>query len=105
MDVTDKNFQEEVLEKSKELPVVVDFWAPWCGPCLYLGPIIEKVAEEYNGKIILVKVNVDESQLIAGKYRIMGIPTVIMFKNGVKVASFSGAIPEDEVKKWLENNL
>ena len=104
-EVNDNNFQEKVIEKSKEIPVVVDFWATWCMPCLMLGPVLEKLAEEYKGKFILVKVNVDVARETAMKYGIMSIPSVKMFKNGEIVDEFIGALPEGRVKEWLEKNL
>ncbi len=104
-EVNDNDFQEKVIEKSKEIPVVVDFWATWCMPCLMLGPVLEKLAEEYKGKFILVKVNVDVARETAMKYGIMSIPSVKMFKNGEIVDEFIGALPEGRVKEWLEKNL
>ncbi|MEM5773262.1 MAG: thioredoxin, partial [Candidatus Aenigmatarchaeota archaeon] len=85
--------------------VVVDFWAEWCPPCRILSPIISKVAEEYEGKFLLVKVNVDESPNLAEKYQIMSIPNVKMFKNGEVVDEFIGAMPEPLIKKWIDKNL
>ena len=104
-EVNDNDFQEKVIEKSKEIPVVVDFWATWCMPCLMLGPVLEKLAEEYKGKFILAKVNVDVARETAMKYGIMSIPSVKMFKNGEIVDEFIGALPEGRVKEWLEKNL
>ncbi len=105
MEVTSKNFNKEVIEKSKEIPVVVDFWAEWCRPCLFLGPILEKLSKEYDGKFILVKVNIEQSPLLARIYNIVSIPRVNMFKNGEVADEFVGAMPEPEVKKWLDKNL
>lgn len=105
IDVTDKDFKEKVLEQSKEKPVVVDFWATWCVPCLMLGPILEKLALEYKDKFILAKLNVDENPIVSQTYGIMSIPAVKMFKNGEVADEFVGALPEPHVKKWLEKNL
>jgi len=103
--ITTENFEQEVIEKSNEVPVVVDFWAPWCSPCIMLGPIIEKLAEEYNGKFILAKLNVDENPEISAKYRVMSIPSVKIFKNGEVSDEFIGLLPEDSIREWLDKNL
>ena len=80
---TDENFEKEVLKS--DLPVMVDFWAPWCGPCQMAGPVIEELAEEYEGKVKVGKLNVDDNQQVAMRYGIMSIPTVMLFKNGEEV--------------------
>ncbi|MCD6476821.1 MAG: thioredoxin [Candidatus Aenigmarchaeota archaeon] len=103
--VNDFNFKEEVLERSKKIPVVVDFFATWCGPCQMLGPIMEKIAEKYDGKIVVAKLNVNEGRLAAQAYGVMGIPSVKMFKNGKIVAEFVGYIPEDKVAEWVDKNV
>jgi putative thioredoxin len=105
IEVDDKNFDREVIEKSKKIPVVVDFWAGWCGPCVVLKPILEEVAEKYNGKFILAKMSVVENQEKPQKYEIASVPSVKMFKNGKIVGEFVGAIPEKAVKEWLNKNL
>ncbi len=101
-DITDANFEEKVL-KSK-LPVFVDFWAPWCGPCKMAGPVIEELSETYKGKVEFVKVNVDENQ-VAGKFGVMSIPTTILFKDGKEVSrqvGFAGKNAyEDLIKKGV----
>lgn len=105
IDVNDENFDENVIEQSNKVPVVVDFWASWCGPCMMLKPLLEKIAEEYKGKFILAKLNVEENQEKAGEYGIMSIPAVKMFKNGEIVDEFVGAMPESSIKEWLDTNL
>lgn len=105
IDVTDENFEENVIEQSNKVPVVVDFWASWCGPCVMLKPILEKIASEYQGKFILAKLNVEENQEKAGEFGIMSIPAVKLFKNGEIVDEFVGAMPESAIKEWLDNNL
>ncbi|MDD5145780.1 MAG: thioredoxin [Candidatus Pacebacteria bacterium] len=103
MELTDENFEKEL--KAAEKPILVDFFATWCGPCSILSPILEKVAKDFSDKIIFAKVNVDVSPISSQKYNISQIPTVILFKEGRAVASFIGAMPEEEVKKWLEDAL
>ncbi len=94
-------FAADVLEASRETPVIVDFWAPWCGPCKQLGPALEKVVAEAKGAVRLVKVNIDENQEIARQLRIQSIPTVYAFKNGQPVDGFMGAIPESQVRAFV----
>jgi len=105
INVTDEDFEEKVIKKSKEIPVVVDFWAQWCQPCLILGPTLEELKEEADGKFILAKVNVDIAPEVSKKYNIMSIPSVKMFKQGKATAEFVGAIPKEQVKEWLDENL
>ncbi|HEU0246648.1 MAG TPA: tetratricopeptide repeat protein [Gaiellaceae bacterium] len=103
MDVTSETFEQEVLERSYELPVVVDFWAAWCGPCLMLGPVLEREAEGRKGNLALVKVDVDRDQELALAYEIRGIPAVKAFRNGEVVREFVGALPPAAVAQFLDD--
>ena len=103
--VSDGDFDKEVISKSSDVPVVVDFWATWCMPCMMLGPTLEKLAEEYKGRFILAKLNVDGNPMVSQKYGIMSIPSVKLFKNGGVVDEFVGALPEPQVRNWVETNL
>ncbi len=105
IEVSDESFGSEVIEKSKEVPVVVDFWAPWCGPCLMLKPVLEKLAAEYDGKFVVVKVNVDEFKERAMEYNVSSIPAVMLFRDGKVKDEFIGARPESMVREWLEKNI
>ncbi len=101
LDVTDATFQTDVVERSAEVPVVIDLWAPWCGPCRTLGPIIEKVIDETDGQVVLVKVNVDENPDISRAFQVQSIPLVIAVKDGQAVDGFLGAQPEPAVRDFV----
>ena len=105
MDITAANFEHEVLEASKTLPVIVDFWAPWCAPCRALTPILEKLAAEYGGRFKLTKVNSDESQELAAAFGVRSIPDVMAFRDGKPVAHFLGALPEGQVRAFIDGLL
>jgi putative thioredoxin len=105
MDVTTESFKRDVIERSEELPVVVDFWAEWCAPCRALGPAIEKEIAKRPGKLELVKVNVDNEQAIASQYGIQSIPTVAVFRDGKPVKGFIGAYPGSVIGKFLDELL
>ncbi len=102
LDVTDATFEEEILTRSSEVPVVVDLWAPWCGPCRTLGPILEQVVEATDGKVVLAKVNVDENPTIAASFRVQSIPAVFALKDGRIVDQFIGALPEAAVAEFVQ---
>jgi len=96
------NFSTDVIDQSTKIPVVVDFWAPWCGPCKQLSPTLDKLAREYGGKIRLVKINVDENQELATQMRVQSIPMVVAFKDGQPVDGFAGALPESQLRQFFE---
>jgi len=105
IDITIENFEQEVIAASLSQPVLVDFWAPWCGPCKAIGPILEKLETEYGGAFKLAKINSDEEQQIAGAFGIRSIPTVVLMKNGQPVDGFQGALPEGKVREFLDKHL
>jgi putative thioredoxin len=100
-DVREDNFEAEVLQASMTTPILVDFWATWCGPCKTLGPMLEKLAGEFNGAFRLAKVDVDKSQQLAGMFGIRSIPTVMLVKDGQIVDGFAGALPEGQLREFL----
>lgn len=103
-DATTETFEAEVLRKSLEVPVLVDFWATWCGPCKTLGPLLEKLAGDYNGAFLLAKVDVDKEQQIAAAFQIRSVPTVFLVKDGQLVDGFPGALPEGQLREFLASH-
>jgi len=104
-DVTQENFETAVIARSREVPVLVDFWAAWCGPCQTLMPILAKLAEEYQGRFFLAKVDSDEEQALAGRFGVRNLPTVKLFKNGTEAAEFLGAQPERTIRALLDKHI
>jgi putative thioredoxin len=105
IDVTEADFQAEVLERSLDVPVLVDCWAPWCGPCRSLGPVLEKLARAYGGRFILAKINTDEAPQISAALQIRSIPLVVLFVGGRPVDQFLGAVPEGKIREFLDKHL
>jgi putative thioredoxin len=105
IDVTIENFETEVIAASMEIPVLVDFWAPWCGPCKVIGPLLEKLEVAYEGRFKLVKIDSDQEQQLAGAFQIRSIPTCILLKNGQPVDGFMGAMPEGKIREFLDKHV
>lgn len=101
--ISDSSFSSDVLQADG--PVLVDFWAEWCGPCKMIGPALEEISEELAGKVTIAKINIDDNPGAPGQYGVRGIPTMILFKNGQAVAQKVGAAPKSQLKGWLESEL
>lgn len=101
--ITDASFASDVLNANS--PVLVDFWAPWCGPCKMIAPILDEISDEYTGKLTIAKLNIDDNPATAPKYRIRGIPTLLLFKNGSVAATKVGALSKTQLKEFLDENL
>ncbi|RJT26138.1 thioredoxin TrxA [Chakrabartia godavariana] len=101
--ITDASFATDVLEADG--PVLVDFWAEWCGPCKMIGPSLEEISDELAGKVTIAKINIDENPDAPGKYGVRGIPTMILFKNGAPAATKVGAAPKSALKGWIESEI
>jgi thioredoxin 1 len=101
--VTDQSFQSDVLDS--KTPVVVDFWAEWCGPCRMIAPSLEELASEYDGKVIVAKMNIDENPQTPTRYGVRGIPTLMIFRNGQVTATKIGALPKTKIKEWIDASI
>jgi thioredoxin 1 len=101
--VSDQSFQSDVLDS--KTPVVVDFWAEWCGPCRMIAPSLEELASEYDGKVIVAKMNIDENPQTPTRYGVRGIPTLMIFRNGQVTATKIGALPKTKIKEWIDASI
>lgn len=101
--VSDTQFDNEVLKS--DLPVLVDFWAPWCGPCRMVAPVLEEIADDYEGTVVIAKVNTDQDHENALRYGVQGIPTMVLFRDGAEVDRVVGALPKASIQRWLDTTL
>lgn len=101
--INDADFETAVVQS--DIPVLVDFWAPWCGPCKMIAPILDEIAPEFAGKVKIVKINVDDNQLVAGQFGVRSIPTLLLFKNGQLVATQVGALPKNQLAAFINQHL
>ena len=103
LEVNDGNFQSEIMES--DIPALVDFWAPWCGPCRYIAPIVERIAPDYSGRMKFAKLNTDAAPMIANQFGIRAIPSLLIIKNGTVVGTQVGAVSEDQLKAFIDKNI
>ena len=101
--VTDDEFDEQVLRS--DVPVLVDFWAPWCGPCRFVAPVLDELASDYNGRVVVAKINTDDEQAAAVRFGIQGIPTIILFHRGKEIDRVVGAMPKHHLERWIDSAI